>query len=121
MVPIRYTEGEQLEKIFTLKKSPSSPTEVWEAGRVFLEQQRGPEDACHIFFWIWDGPSAHFKAFTGGVVFWGNYQIYLNHHDPPPKWPQRTPHARQATAVSFPDLLFLCARLAVVAVNFLVP
>ena len=62
-----------------------------------------------------------FKAFTGGVVFWGNCQIYLNHPDPPPKWPQRTPHARQATAASLLGLLFLCARLAVVAVIFLIP
>ena len=61
------------------------------------------------------------RLLQGGVVFWGNYQIYLNHPDPPPKWPQRTPHARQATAVSLPDLLFLCARLVVVAVIFLVP
>ena len=34
---VRYfTEGEQLEKVFTFKNSPSSPTEVLEAGRVVL-------------------------------------------------------------------------------------
>ena len=30
------TEGEQLEKVFTFKNSPSSPAEVWGAGRVVL-------------------------------------------------------------------------------------
>ena len=40
------TNGEQLEKVFTFKNSPSSPTGGGEADRAVLAQQGGAEDVC---------------------------------------------------------------------------